>query len=125
MSACGREFHIACMRSKTLSFEAAGRGSRARRRPTKSHTCSIGTLARNLRCSRRRIDEANICTPVEVDQRAASCLEEAVRSFTAIWSRCRSLRADVTFRRPLPLVRVVWCSWVYCFQTRITVELFR
>ncbi|GFV46361.1 hypothetical protein TNCV_3232501 [Trichonephila clavipes] len=42
MSACGREFHIACMRSKSSSFEAAGRGSRARCRPTKSLTCSIG-----------------------------------------------------------------------------------
>ncbi|GFW98104.1 neurexin-1 [Trichonephila clavipes] len=46
MSACGREFHIACMRSKSSSFGAAGRGSRARRRPTKSQTCSIsGELA--------------------------------------------------------------------------------
>ncbi|GFW49458.1 hypothetical protein TNCV_3059651 [Trichonephila clavipes] len=42
MSSCGREFHIACMRNKSSSFEAAGRGSRARCRPTKSHTCSIG-----------------------------------------------------------------------------------
>ncbi|GFX56700.1 uncharacterized protein TNCV_494481 [Trichonephila clavipes] len=50
-----------------------------------------GTLARNPRCSRRRrIDEADISTPVEV-QRAANCLEEAVRSFTAMQSRCRSL----------------------------------
>ncbi|GFU86545.1 uncharacterized protein TNCV_4479811 [Trichonephila clavipes] len=33
MSACGREFHIAYMRLKSSSFEAAGRGSQARRRP--------------------------------------------------------------------------------------------
>ncbi|GFV13079.1 uncharacterized protein TNCV_4714041 [Trichonephila clavipes] len=52
-----------------------------------------GTLARNPRCvRRRRIDEANISTPVAVDQRAANCLEEAVRSFTTMRSRCRSLR---------------------------------
>ncbi|GFS76001.1 hypothetical protein TNCV_4666351 [Trichonephila clavipes] len=35
---------IACMHSKSLSFEAAVRGPRARRRPTKSHTCSIGDI---------------------------------------------------------------------------------
>ncbi|GFU69454.1 uncharacterized protein TNCV_2282231 [Trichonephila clavipes] len=43
MSACGREFYIACMRSKSSSFEDAG--SRVRRRPTKSHTCSIGDIS--------------------------------------------------------------------------------
>ncbi|GFS87939.1 hypothetical protein TNCV_3426891 [Trichonephila clavipes] len=45
MSACGREFHcfpIVCMRSRSSSFEAARRGSRASHRPTQSHTCSIG-----------------------------------------------------------------------------------
>ncbi|GFV81021.1 hypothetical protein TNCV_2270051 [Trichonephila clavipes] len=42
MSARGREFHNVCMRSKSSSFEASGHGSRARRQPTKSHTCSIG-----------------------------------------------------------------------------------
>ncbi|GFX46096.1 uncharacterized protein TNCV_2094141 [Trichonephila clavipes] len=84
-----------------------------------------GTLACNPRCLRhRRIDEANISTPIAVDQRAANCLGEAVRSFTAMWSRCRSSRADVIFRRPLPVFRVVRCSSVHCFQTRITVELF-
>ncbi|GFX77766.1 uncharacterized protein TNCV_1106831 [Trichonephila clavipes] len=82
-------------------------------------------LARNPRCSRRRqIDEANISTPVAVDQRAANCLEEAVQSFTAMRSRCRSSRADATFRRPLPVFRVVRGSSVYCFQICITVELF-
>ncbi|GFX77759.1 uncharacterized protein TNCV_1106761 [Trichonephila clavipes] len=82
--------------------------------------------ARNPRCSRRlRIDEADISTPVAVDQRAVNCLEEAVRSFTAMGSRCRLSRADVTFHRPLPVFRVVRCSVVYCFQTQITVELFR
>ncbi|GFU78825.1 uncharacterized protein TNCV_4771881 [Trichonephila clavipes] len=45
MSACGREFHIACKRSRSSSFEAAGRCSRARRRPTKSPTCSIGDIS--------------------------------------------------------------------------------
>ncbi|GFU78283.1 uncharacterized protein TNCV_5008601 [Trichonephila clavipes] len=44
MSACGREFYIACIRSKGSSFEAAGRRSRTRRRPTKSHTCSIDDI---------------------------------------------------------------------------------
>ncbi|GFW73711.1 uncharacterized protein TNCV_1541651 [Trichonephila clavipes] len=44
MSACEREFHIACMRSNNSSFEAAGRGSRAKRRPTKSRACSIGDI---------------------------------------------------------------------------------
>ncbi|GFW99200.1 uncharacterized protein TNCV_3009681 [Trichonephila clavipes] len=47
MSACGREFHIACTCSKSSSFEAAGRGSRERRRPTKSHTYSIGDIFTN------------------------------------------------------------------------------
>ncbi|GFV83539.1 uncharacterized protein TNCV_5120291 [Trichonephila clavipes] len=72
-----------------------------------------GTLARNPRCSRRqRTDEAVISTPVEVNQRAANSLEEAVRSFTTMRSRCRSSCADVTFRRPLPVFRVVRCSSV-------------
>ncbi|GFU79887.1 transposable element Tc3 transposase [Trichonephila clavipes] len=98
MSACGREFHIACKRSKSSSFEAAGRRSRARLQPAKYHALNRrsrrwfvmrgilykATLARNPRCSkRRRIDEAVISTPVAVDQRAAKCLEEAVRSFNA------------------------------------------
>ncbi|GFT70763.1 uncharacterized protein TNCV_2490991 [Trichonephila clavipes] len=61
-----------------------------------------GPLARNPWCSRRRrIDAAEISTPVTVDQRAATCLEDAVRSFTAMRSRCRSSRADVIFHRPL------------------------
>ncbi|GFX34902.1 uncharacterized protein TNCV_2328421 [Trichonephila clavipes] len=63
-----------------------------------------GTLARNPWCSRhRRIDQADICTPVAVDQRAANCLDEVVRSFTAMWSRCRSSRTDITFRLSLPV----------------------
>ncbi|GFU46918.1 hypothetical protein TNCV_3790031 [Trichonephila clavipes] len=50
-----------------------------------------GTLASNPRCSRhRRIDEADISTPVAVDHSAANCLEEAVRS--TMRSRCRSSR---------------------------------
>ncbi|GFW99978.1 uncharacterized protein TNCV_3079751 [Trichonephila clavipes] len=82
-----------------------------------------GTLARNSRCSRRqRIGEADIRTPVAVDQRAANCLEEAVRSFTAVRSRYRSPCTDVIFRRPPPVFRVVRSSSVHCFQTRITVE---
>ncbi|GFW91248.1 uncharacterized protein TNCV_736631 [Trichonephila clavipes] len=84
------------------------------------------TLARNPRCSRRRrIDKADISTFVAVDQRAANCLEEAVRSFTTMWSKFRSSHADVTFRHPLPVFRVVWCSPVHCLQTCVTVELFR
>ncbi|GFU68038.1 uncharacterized protein TNCV_2823811 [Trichonephila clavipes] len=63
-------------------------------------------------------------TPVAVDQRAANCLEEAVLSFTVMRNRCRSSCPDVTFRHPLPVFRVVRCSSVHCFQTRITVELF-
>ncbi|GFU22094.1 uncharacterized protein TNCV_4300751 [Trichonephila clavipes] len=59
-----------------------------------------GTLACNSRCSRRRrIEEADISTPVAVDQGVANCLEEAVRLFTSLQSRGRSSRADVTFRR--------------------------
>ncbi|GFV65253.1 uncharacterized protein TNCV_4572531 [Trichonephila clavipes] len=62
-----------------------------------------GILARNPRCiRRRRIDEADISTPVAVDQRAANCLDEAVRPFTTMRSRCRSSNADVAFHRPLP-----------------------
>ncbi|GFV87122.1 uncharacterized protein TNCV_5113401 [Trichonephila clavipes] len=71
-----------------------------------------GTLACNPRCSRRRrIDEADISTPVAVDQCAANCLEEDVRSFTVMRSRCRSMRYDVTFRHPLPIFRVVVALW--------------
>ncbi|GFW59502.1 hypothetical protein TNCV_3221561 [Trichonephila clavipes] len=33
------------------------------------------------------VDEADISTPVALDQRAANCLEEAVRSFTAMRSK--------------------------------------
>ncbi|PRD22758.1 UNVERIFIED_CONTAM: hypothetical protein NCL1_48281 [Trichonephila clavipes] len=66
-------------------------------------------LACNPRCSRRRrIDEADISTPVAVDQHAANCLKEVVQSFIAMRSRCRSSTADVTFCRPL--LRVVRCS---------------
>ncbi|GFX32755.1 uncharacterized protein TNCV_888931 [Trichonephila clavipes] len=76
-----------------------------------------GTLVHDPRCSRRqRIDEADINTPVAVNQRAANCLEEAVRSFITVQNRCRSSRADVTFRRPLPVFRVVRCSSVHCFH---------
>ncbi|GFV87121.1 hypothetical protein TNCV_5113391 [Trichonephila clavipes] len=49
MSTCGREFHVACMRSKSLSFEAAGRRSPARHRPTKYPTCSIGGISSEKR----------------------------------------------------------------------------
>ncbi|GFY30856.1 uncharacterized protein TNCV_3120161 [Trichonephila clavipes] len=84
------------------------------------------TLVRNPWCSRhRRIDEADISTPIEVDQRAAFSLQEAVRSFTAMWSRCRSSLTDVPFRHPMPVFRVVWCFSVNCFQTSIIVEPFR
>ncbi|GFV33954.1 uncharacterized protein TNCV_2613521 [Trichonephila clavipes] len=72
-----------------------------------------------------KLTEADIGTLVAVDQRAANCLEEVVRLLTTMRSRCRSSRADVTFHRPLPIFRVVRCSSVHCFQTRITVNLFR
>ncbi|GFU39211.1 hypothetical protein TNCV_1902951 [Trichonephila clavipes] len=40
-------------------------------------------LARKSRCSRRRrVYEANISTPVAIDQHAANCLEETASSFT-------------------------------------------
>ena len=84
------------------------------------------TFAHSPRCiRRRRIDVADINTRVTADQCAANCLEEAVRSFTAMRNRCRSSRADVTFRSPLPVFRVVWCSSVHYFQTLITMELLR
>ncbi|GFW72523.1 uncharacterized protein TNCV_3797511 [Trichonephila clavipes] len=70
------------------------------------------------------VNEVGISTPVAVDQRVANYLEETVRSFTAMRSKCRSSRADITFRRPLPVLRVVRCSLVHCLQTCITVELF-
>ncbi|GFX42746.1 uncharacterized protein TNCV_2197031 [Trichonephila clavipes] len=71
------------------------------------------------------VDEADISTRVAVDQRSANCMEEAVRSFTSMRSRCRSSRTVVTFRNQLPDFRVVWCSSVHGFQTCITVEPFR
>ncbi|GFU35775.1 uncharacterized protein TNCV_1083411 [Trichonephila clavipes] len=75
-----------------------------------------GTLAHNPRCDRRRkIDEADISTPVAVDQRAANCLEEAVQPFMAMGSNCRSSRADTTFHLPLPVFRVVPYSSDFCF----------
>ncbi|GFV36671.1 uncharacterized protein TNCV_1033471 [Trichonephila clavipes] len=58
-----------------------------------------------------------------VHQHVANYLEEAVRSFTSMRSKCRSSRTDVTFRRQLLVFRVVRCSSVHCFQARITVEL--
>ncbi|PRD32032.1 UNVERIFIED_CONTAM: hypothetical protein NCL1_21695 [Trichonephila clavipes] len=48
MSDCGREFHIACMSSNSLSFEAAGRRSRAKHRPTKSHTSTLEDISGEL-----------------------------------------------------------------------------
>ncbi|GFW53679.1 uncharacterized protein TNCV_4815801 [Trichonephila clavipes] len=84
-----------------------------------------GTLARNPRCSKRRRIDVDISTPVAVDQLAANCLEEAVRSFTTMRSRCRLSYADVTFCHPLSVFRFVRNSSVRCFKTRITGELFR
>ncbi|GFY32350.1 uncharacterized protein TNCV_3558581 [Trichonephila clavipes] len=84
------------------------------------------TLTHNRRCSRRqRIDEADISTRVAVDQRSVNCLEEAILSFTVMLSRYRSSRADITFCSPLPVFRVIRCSSVHSFETRITVELLR
>ncbi|GFW64396.1 uncharacterized protein TNCV_274201 [Trichonephila clavipes] len=83
-------------------------------------------LARNPWCCRRqRTVEDDISKPVEVEKRATNCLEEAEWSFTATRSRCRSSRADITFRHPLPVFHVVRCLFVHCFQTRINVELSR
>ncbi|GFU87712.1 uncharacterized protein TNCV_912831 [Trichonephila clavipes] len=63
------------------------------------HKCP---LARNPWCSRhRRVDEAEISAPVAVNQRVATCLEDAVRSFTTMRSRCRSSSAVVCFHHPL------------------------
>ncbi|GFT75970.1 hypothetical protein TNCV_1254971 [Trichonephila clavipes] len=45
MSTCGREFHVVCISTQSSSFEAVGHRSRMRRRPTKSHTCSIGDIS--------------------------------------------------------------------------------
>ncbi|GFV41154.1 hypothetical protein TNCV_2667451 [Trichonephila clavipes] len=56
------------------------------------------TLSRSLRCSRhQRVDEANISIPLAVGQIAANCLDEAVRSFTAIGLQM----SIVAFRRSL------------------------
>ncbi|GFU40422.1 hypothetical protein TNCV_1207911 [Trichonephila clavipes] len=52
-------------------------------------------------------------------QRAANYMEEARRSFTAMWSRRQSSHADVNFHRPLSVISVR-CSSVHCFETRIT-----
>ncbi|GFX16309.1 hypothetical protein TNCV_4705611 [Trichonephila clavipes] len=61
-----------------------------------------GIFVRSSWCSRRRrIDEDEINTP----QRAANCLEEAVRPFTAMRTICLSSHTDVTFRHPLPVFR--------------------
>ncbi|GFY29843.1 uncharacterized protein TNCV_4071561 [Trichonephila clavipes] len=87
--------------------------------------CSSAHCRRSRRCRRRRIDETDVSTHVVVDKRAANCLEKAVRSFTAMRNRCRSSFSDVTFRHPRPVFQVVRCSSIHCFQTRITVELFR
>ncbi|GFV60394.1 uncharacterized protein TNCV_3470291 [Trichonephila clavipes] len=85
-----------------------------------------GKLASNPRCSRRqRINEADISAPVEVDQSAVNYLEEDVRSFHDMRIRCRSSRADVTLRHLMQGFRVVRSWLVRCFQTRITVKLFR
>ncbi|GFT83310.1 uncharacterized protein TNCV_3003821 [Trichonephila clavipes] len=70
-----------------------------------------GTLEPNPRCSRcRGIDEADVSTSVAVDQQASNCLDEAVRSFTTMRSRCRSSRADAT--------SVVLCQFFELFDAR-------
>ena len=70
-------------------------------------------------------NKTNISTLVAVNQCAANCLEEAVWSSTAMRSRCRSSRADVTFHHQLWVFRVVRYSSFHCFQYLITVKLFR
>ena len=76
-----------------------------------------GNLAYSPRDSRRRqIDEVSISTPVEIDQFTDNCLKKAVRSFTAMQSRCRLSCSDITFRRLLPVFRVVLFSSVHFFE---------
>ncbi|GFT89173.1 uncharacterized protein TNCV_3085511 [Trichonephila clavipes] len=103
-------------------------------RPSWSHKLKVIHLKRQLgvkqlarSCAHEPIAHSavdNLPTPVVVGQPAANCLEEAVRSFPVMWSRCRSSRADITFRRPLPVYRVVRYSSVHCFQTPITVAVW-
>ncbi|GFW14652.1 uncharacterized protein TNCV_1561151 [Trichonephila clavipes] len=84
------------------------------------------TLASSPRCSgRRRIDEADIRTPAALDQCALNCLEEAVHAVKDIRAGVDRRGADVTFRHPLPVLRVVRCSSIHCFQIRNAMELFR
>ncbi|GFX87174.1 hypothetical protein TNCV_2059451 [Trichonephila clavipes] len=55
MSACGREFHTACMLSKSSSFEAAGHGSRARRPPTKLTHAQKATYPENKQAKEEEV----------------------------------------------------------------------
>ncbi|GFU90175.1 uncharacterized protein TNCV_3873791 [Trichonephila clavipes] len=64
-------------------------------------TIAIYRFSRGFR--RRRIDEADVSTPLVVDQHAAKCLEEAERSFTAMRCRCRTSPSDVTLCCSLPV----------------------
>ena len=58
------------------------------------------TLPHSSRYSRRqRIDEVHISILIALDQHASNYLEEAVRSLTAMRSRCRSSRANVSLHR--------------------------
>ncbi|GFU64099.1 uncharacterized protein TNCV_4392731 [Trichonephila clavipes] len=86
---------------------------------------SLQTIQYTQTSRRRRIEEADINTPVTVEQHVANHLEEVLRSFTTMRSSFRTSHSGVTFRYPLQIFRVVRCSSVHCFQTRITVELFR
>ena len=74
---------------------------------------------------RRRLYEADISTSVALEQRSADSLEETIWSFIVMRSSCQSSRTDGTFHHSLPVFRVVRCSSVHCFQTRITEDLYR
>ncbi|GFY32621.1 hypothetical protein TNCV_673761 [Trichonephila clavipes] len=69
MSVCGRVFHIVCMLNQSSSVEATGRRSRAIRRPTISHSCSIGDISgeyagqgRSFTCCESRYDLTVLAT---------------------------------------------------------------
>ena len=67
-----------------------------------------GILARSPQCIRhRRIDKADISTPVAVEC-AANGLEEAAQSFTTMQNKCQLSR---TFHHPLPVFKFFSAHW--------------
>ncbi|GFW14292.1 hypothetical protein TNCV_1365471 [Trichonephila clavipes] len=82
------------LRGKIIGRLECGLPSRKYPRNSESPRVSspgFGNDSKMLVIRRRRIDEADISTPVAVE-RDVNCLEEAVRSFTAMRSSCRSSR---------------------------------